>query len=144
MIEPLRIFFSVVIGLVVVWSALLMWSIAPDIEAKLSPVFGDAALYEQRPQSDGSIQFRFKIDRLKNCQRIESHWYEILPDGEFALSEVKPIGTPGLPRPLGWNISLWNVAPAPGVYSLRVDHNCGWPWITRTTAGPFVIGEAAK
>ena len=142
MIGALRLWFAAVLALLLVVGGLIVWSLAPDLEARLSPVLGATSLYEQVPQSDGTIQFRFKTKILKSCTRLAAAWYGILPSGESTLADVRSM-TPdlvGRPRPLGENISTWNLADRPGTYLLRLDYHCGWPWVTRATAGPFKVG----
>ena len=134
-----RIWFAIINALIFVWLAIMLWSLAPDIEAKLSPIVTNVALYEQVPLPDGTIKFRFKFDFKKLCKRITSHWYSILADGSYELSDTHAIEAVGTSRPLGVNISAWTLASAPGTYLARIYYDCGWPWGTLATVGPFTV-----
>ena len=120
--------------LMTVWGSALAFG--PVLERALFPhTTGPYKVLENTLNADGSVSMRFSAVKHRECTWQGSQWY-INRDGAWQPTTVRVTGLP-IRRPTGVNISPVNTLPEPGTYILRVALDCGWPWLSTVTMGPF-------
>lgn len=113
----------------------------PVIEETWFPIIGDAHVVDTKAGPDGATLFRYAYFKHRDCQLTSYAWY-YSDKGVTAPADITRSGqTPS--RPTGPNISVWwRIGPGevlPGTYLIVLAYDCGWPWTSRATMGPFEL-----
>lgn len=124
------------------WIALRLYG--PGIEERWFPVIYSAVVVDTMPGDGGSLLFRYRFEKHRDCDLIEARWY-YLDKGVIGPADITRHGqTPS--RPVGANLSVWwRLGPGelvPGTYFITLRYDCGWPWTSRATLGPFQLARS--
>ena len=123
------------------WIALRM--VGPGIEERWFPVIDSAVLADTMTGPDGALLFRYTFHKHRDCELTSYAWYYV-DHGVISPADITRSGqTPS--RPVGVNVSVWwRLGPGellPGTYFIVLRYDCGWPWTSRATMGPFYLSK---
>lgn len=129
----------------VLWSALALaslyvagYSIGAAYEGRWFPVVDHERVVEVSVVDASTISILIEVDKVRACGFLEFGWYSGNPGEAFKRATV--VDPRPATRPTGAQyLGPWTIAGM-GRGSLMfgvVRHDCGWPWATETTIGPF-------
>lgn len=145
-IEPFqRAYTFTVIALFIVLGYIILVSFGPRIETSYFPVVMDAEVMAQQVAGPDEYRLRIAFTKVRACEYRGLQWFAGHPDESFESATLRIDEETGT-RPVGRNLSQWwIVALPPGtVWQFGVvEHECGFPWTTRTILGPFRVRTGA-
>ena len=114
----------------------------PIVEERWFPVIDSAEVVATMPSEGGALLFRYRFVKHRDCELTSYAWY-YLDKGVIGPADITRSGQTS--RPVGPNISVWwRLGPGeivPGTYFITLRYDCGWPWISRATMGPFELSR---
>lgn len=134
-------------GLVALGMYYFFVTAAPTLEGQWAPVVTRYALTEVRQEDNGGFSYISNFYKERDCVNQGSSWYAPNEYGDLVrLTPRRLTGDPQPPQtgPIGWRVGERQALypPEGATYVLGVlNSDCRWIWQTRTTLGPFALGE---
>lgn len=125
---------------------LLYWGVitwGPVIEGRIDPVIKNYKLENLRTLQNGGFSFRPTFEKPRNCTYLGVSWFA--QDAAGVISRIQ-LGRndPGPPvtgptgKRLGDRVALYPPEGTVQIWGFN-QHECGWPWQTKTLVGPFLV-----
>lgn len=132
-------------GLVALGLYILVITFGPSIEGRIAPVLINYELTEVRSEENGGFSFVSRFYKQRDCSAYGTAWFAQDPQtGDLGKINARRLDDPGPIEtgPTGPRVGTRQAfyPPAGSRFIMGVaNHDCGYPWQTRTPLGPFPI-----
>lgn len=126
---------------------LLYWgfiTVGPGLDGWANPVISDYRIEGVRSLQNGAgFSFRASFVKRRDCTYYGVTWFGMDNAGnltriQLGRSDAGPPLTGPTGKRMGDRLTLYPPHGTTSIFGLN-QHDCGWPWQTRTIVGPFTL-----